>query len=392
MEQGIVHRFRRRVAHVLEAGIGHEFFATLVNLGIVFLIVCNVFAFAVGTVPHVQAEYGWALAVFERASVYLFAIEYVLRIWSAVELPLLHAQSHARARLHHATRPMQIIDLMSFLPALIEPFIPYNLESLRVLRLLRFLRLARYSTAMQSLGHVLAAERSALFGALIIMLTLMFFAATGIYLIERDVQPKHFGTIPDAMWWAVVTLATVGYGDVVPVTALGKVWGSLVIIAGMCVFALPIGIIATGFAQELQRRNFVVTWALVSRVPIFAGLDAASAAQVMTLLKSEAYEEGDAIVHQGDPGTSMYFIAEGSVAVELETGDVRLGEGECFGEMALLDRRPRSHTVVACSRRTRVLVLDRDDLERLGRRLPDILRRIREVAAARRGGGSGTAA
>jgi voltage-gated potassium channel len=378
------HAFRRRVAHVLEAGIGHETIATVVNVGLVVLIVANVLAFAAGTVPDIQARYGWALTVFERASVHLFAIEYALRVWSAVELPLLRGEPPWRARLHHATRPMQIIDLMSFLPSLLEPFVPFDLDAFRVLRLLRFLRIARYSAAMQSLGHVLAAERSALLGALVIMLTVMFFAATGIYLLERDVQPKAFGTVPDAMWWAVVTLATVGYGDTVPVTALGKVWGALVIFAGLCVFALPIGIIATGFAQEIQKRNFVVTWALVSRVPIFAGLDAASAAQIMTLLKSEIYEEGDAIVHKGDPGSSMYFVATGSAIVELETGDVQLGEGDFFGEMALLDRKPRSHTVVAGSNRTRVLVLDRDDFERLGRRMPDVVRRIREVAEARR--------
>lgn len=377
------HRVRRGVAHVLEAGIGHERLATIVHLCIIALLVGSVAAFVASTVPHVRQTYGHHLAAFEKLCVVCFAIEYAARIWSAIELPQMHGRAPWKARLQHAAQPMQIVDLLAFLPAVIEMLLPIDLDALRVLRLLRLARVVRYSTALQSLSCVLSQERSALFGALLIMLILVVIAGTGMHYVERAAQPKAFGTIPDAMWWAIVTLSTVGYGDVVPVTGLGKVFSGITIIVGMCVFALPIGIIATGFAQELQRRNFVITWALVSRVPLFAGLDAASAAQVMTLLKSETYDEGDAIVHKGDAGTSMYFIATGRVAVELEDGDVTLEEGDFFGELALFENRPRTHTVVAIANRTRCLVLDRDDLERLGRRMPAILARIREVAAAR---------
>jgi voltage-gated potassium channel len=186
------------------------------------------------------------------------------------------------------------------------------------------------------------------------------------------------------MWWAIVTLSTVGFGDAVPVTALGKLFGGLTIIVGMCVFALPIGIIANGFAQELQRRNFVVTWALLARVPLFAGLDGQATSQIMSLMKSETYDEGETIVHKGDASDAMYFIASGAAIVETEQGDVTLGEGDFFGELGLIDKRSRTHTVIASANRTRCLVLDRDDLERLGRRMPHVVGRIREVAEARR--------
>jgi voltage-gated potassium channel len=380
---------RRRAAHILEAGVGHERLATLVNGGIVVLICLNVIAFALGTIPAISDRYGVLLERFEWVSVLLFALEYAVRIWSAPELPLLRGLPHARARLHHASRPMQIVDLIAFLPALIDLLVPLNLDSLRALRVLRLLRVWRYSTAMQSLGHVLRTERASLFGALVIMLSLIFIAGTAMYLAERTQQPKVFGTVPDAMWWAIVTLSTVGYGDTVPVSAVGKILGAVTIIVGMCVFALPIGIIASGFAHELQRRNFVVTWALLSRVPLFSGLDGQASAQIMGLLKSETYDEGEVIVHKGDVGDAMYFIASGSALVEDESGDIPLSEGEFFGELALIERRQRSHTVIASQNKTRCLVLDRDDLERLGRRFPHVVARIREVAEARRRSNSG---
>ncbi len=107
------------------------------------------------------------------------------------------------------------------------------------------------------------------------------FAATLMYLAERHVQPDKLGTIPDAMWWAIVTLGTIGYGDVVPVTAVGKMIAGFTIFLGLIMVALPVGIIASAFADEVHRRDFVVTWAMVARVPLFSGLDATEIADIM---------------------------------------------------------------------------------------------------------------
>jgi voltage-gated potassium channel len=337
-------------------------------------------------VPQFAARFGTAIWCFELLSVAVFSLEYGLRLWSCVELPFLAGLPSWRARLKYALRPLQIVDLLAILPAVASIFLPFDFAALWVLRLFRFLKIARYSSALHSLGRVLAVERGALFGTLVIVLALILMSSTGMYYLERDAQPDKFGTIPDAMWWAVVTLGTIGYGDVVPMTPLGKAFAGVVIILGLGTFALPIAILATGFAQEVARREFVVTWTLVARVPLFSGLDGAALAQVMTLLYSRSFDAGDAIVRVGDPATAMYFITSGEAVVEGDEGDMRLGEGEFFGEMALLDHRATNHTVVAASR-CRCLLLDRDDFERLCRRHPEIRRRVHEVAERRRARG-----
>ena len=383
MTEPVVRANRRKWLHeVLEGGLGHDRASTIFSAALIALIVLNVVLFAVRSVPWVEQAYGRWLDWLDLVSVGVFALEYALRLWAAVELPFLSHLRSWRARFTYARRPMQLFDLLAFLPALVAPLIGLDPAIENALRLLRGLKIARYSPALQSLGRVLANEKGALGGALLIMIGLLLFAATGMYLIERHVQPNVFGTIPDAAYWAVVTLATVGYGDAVPSTPLGKLFTSTMILAGLATFALPIGIIATGFGREVGRRDFVVNWSLVARVPLFTGLDPTAVAQIMTLLYSRTFEAGAAIVRRGEPGDSMYFIATGEAIVELDDGEVRLGDGEFFGEIALLERRARSHTVIAATR-CRMLVLDREDFERLARRLPGIRARVEEVARAR---------
>ena len=130
---------------------------------------------------------------------------------------------------------------------------------LRLFRLLRLLKIARYSPALSTLGAVVRAERRALFGTFLLLICAVLIAATLMHLVEGRVQPTVFGTIPDAMWWAVTTLTTVGYGDVIPVTPLGRMIAGLTMIAGLGLFALPVGIIATGFVETIHRKDFVVT-------------------------------------------------------------------------------------------------------------------------------------
>ena len=240
----------------------------------------------------------------------------------------------------------------------------------------------RYSPALVALGRVFANERRALLGALLVMFALLLFASSGMYFIERHVQPEVFGSIPSAAWWAIATLTTVGFGDVVPVTAFGKVFGGLIMIFGLGMFALPIGIIATGFSHEANRREFVITWGMVARVPVFSQLEAAVVARIGALLYSRHYAAGELIMRVGDEADAMYFIASGEVAVEADEGQVRLGEGDFFGEMALLYRRQREHNVSAITK-CRVLVLDKEDLEQLCHREPELLSHIRSIAEAR---------
>jgi voltage-gated potassium channel len=238
---------------------------------------------------------------------------------------------------------------------------------------------------MSSLLDVIHTERRALFGCFIILMGATLIAASVMHLIERNVQPDKFGTIPDAMWWAIVTLGTLGYGDVVPATALGRLVAGLTIFLGLVMVALPVGIVATAFAEQIHRRDFVVTLGMVARVPLFAGLNAGDIADIMRLLRAHQIEAGAVIARRGEPAHSMYFIAAGEVEIELKDKRVRLGAGQFFGEIAALRRARRSATATAVTR-TSLLALDAHDLHALMDREPRVAERIREVVRHRLGG------
>lgn len=376
-------RWRRQVHDILEVGGDAHPAGRAVNAFIITLIFLNAIAFAAETVDHVADRYGAYLDAFNVFSVMVFSIEYVLRIWSAVEIPMLSRMPHWRARLRFAARPIMIIDLLAVLPWYLQPFFSVDLRSLRVFRLFRLLKLVRYSPALQTLGRVLADEYRALLGALLVLLILLLFASTTIYFLEREAQPDKFGSVPAAAWWALATLTTVGYGDVVPVTPLGKVVGGIVMLLGVGMVALPVAIIATGFSQESNRHQFVVTWSMVARVPLFASMDESEIAEICKLLYTRTYAPGVPVVRTGDAGDAMFLIAGGEAVAEIsQSKQELLKEGDFFGEMALLERRRHKHDVVAKTK-CRLYVLDARSLSRLSARHPEILQRIRDMAAAR---------
>ena len=238
---------------------------------------------------------------------------------------------------------------------------------------------------MRSLMDVLYNERRALFGCVVIMFGSTLVAASAMYLAERSVQPDKLGTIPDAMWWAIVTLGTIGYGDVVPLTALGKLIASATILVGLVMVALPVGIIATAFADVIHRRDFVVTWTMVAKVPLFSELEAGDIADIMKLLRAQTVDPGAVIARRGDPAHSMYFIASGEVQILLSDRTVRLGQGHFFGEVAVLRQARRSATVTALTR-ANLLLLDAHDLRALMEREPRVAARMQEVVDQRLGG------
>lgn len=375
--------WRRQVHDILEVGGDAHPAGRVVNAFLITLIFANALAFAAETVDDVAVRYGTYLDAFNVFSVMVFSLEYVLRMWSAVEIPMLSRMPPWRARLRFALRPIMIIDLLAVLPWYLQSFVSVDLRSLRVFRLFRLLKLVRYSPALQTLGRVIAEEYRALLGALLVILILLLFASTAIYFLERDAQPDKFGSVPAAAWWALATLTTVGYGDVVPITPLGKIVGGIVMLLGVGMIALPVAIIATGFSQESARHQFVVTCSMVARVPLFASMDEGEIAQITKLLYTRTYLPGVPIVRTGDAGDAMFLIAGGEAIVEASsTKQVVLKEGDFFGEMALLERRRHAHDVVAKTR-CRVYVLDTQSLSRLSARHPEILQRIRGMAAAR---------
>ena len=375
---------RHRLYEILEHGPVGDQVGRLVGRLIVLLIVVNLAAVTLESVPELAARYAALFIGIELVSLVVFTVEYGLRVWVAVEHAPYHHSDGWKARLEYATSPAGIIDLLAVLPFWFAFVLPAELKILLVFRIIRFLKLARYSPGMRSLLNVLYAERRALFGCLVILIGATLIAATVMYLVERHVQPDKFGTIPDAMWWAIVTLGTIGYGDVVPVTIVGRIIAAATIFTGLIMVALPVGIVATAFANEIHRREFVVTWGMVARVPLFSGLNAAEIADIMRLLRAQQIEAGEVLARRGEPAHSMYFVAAGEVEIVLKDQRVRLGAGHFFGEIAALRRARRSATITAVAR-TSLLVLDAHDLHALMEREPRIAERVREVARGRLG-------
>jgi len=358
---------------------GHSASSSFVRL-IVLVIVLDVAAMILTSVPELDARYGAVFTAMKLGAIAVFALEYAARLWT-VAGHTLGKSSALSDRLGYAVSSLGIIDLLAFLPALVVLLIGSR-QMLAMLGMLPFFKLVRYSPAMRSLLAAIQAERRTLIGCLLILAGAVLFFASLLYAIERDVQPDRFGNIPQAMWWAIVTLGTVGYGDVVLVTPLGKFISVFTIVAGFAMIALPVAIISTAFAEEVKRRDFVVTWGMLAKVPLFARLSAAEIADIMRLLRAQTIEAGEVLVRRGEPASSMYFITAGEVEIELPSQHVRLSDGTFFGEIALLRRTRRSGTVTA-KRKTRLLVLDAGDFHALIERMPALAAHVRKTAQAR---------
>jgi voltage-gated potassium channel len=219
---------------------------------------------------------------------------------------------------------------------------------------------------------------------LIVFAILLMSAATGAHIVERAGQPQQFGSLPNAMWWAVVTLTTTGYGDVVPLTLIGRIIGSLLMISGIAVLALLTGVLATGFAQEEKRREYLRVWDQVSRVPIFASLGVVTLSEIVGKLRTRYYPARVTVLHRGDPGDSMFFISNGEVEVRLPTGGtIRLGDGAFFGEMSLLERQPRAATITTTTPTT-LLVLYASDFYEIASHIPALAKAVEYEARRRR--------
>jgi voltage-gated potassium channel len=168
----------------------------------------------------------------------------------------------------------------------------------------------------------------------------------------------------------------------VPVTAAGRVFGGVIMLLGIAIFAVPTGILATGFAQEIRRRDFTVSWQAVASVPLFAGLDAPRIASITRLLKPQSVPRDYTIVRRGDPADAMFFVLKGAVEVDLTPRPVKLGPGQFFGEIALVKDITRMATVTAIQD-TQLLALEVSDFRRLMAQMPDLKARIEAIVEER---------
>ena len=229
----------------------------IVDSCLVVLILLNVAAVLLESIEPVRLVFAAHFRAFEIFSVSVFTIEYLLRLWVSVEFDGAAAAKPATIqRLRYAVSPMAIIDLLAVLPFYLGAFGLLGADDMRVLRILRLLRLfklTRYADSMSLLWRVLRENASNFAAALGVLLIVMILAASGMYLIEREAQPEAFGSVPSAMWWAFATLTTVGYGDVTPITPMGKVFGAAVTVVSIGIVALPAGLLASSFSARLRQ-------------------------------------------------------------------------------------------------------------------------------------------
>jgi voltage-gated potassium channel len=275
-----------------------------------------------------------------------------------------------------------IVDAVSALAIPIAFAAGANPKSAWLLGMFWTLKVVPGVRGLRQLQRVLVLETRPLLSVLVIFLMVLFMASVAEFYLEHDVQPVAFGSVPAALWWAVATLTTTGYGDVVPITPLGRIVAAAVMICGLGVFGLWTGILATAFAAETRRDNFLRTWESVSKVPFFASLGPAAIADVTHMLRTIDLPARTTIIRKGQAGDCMYFIASGEVEVDLPGKTVALGEGAFFGEMALLGNNLRSANITT-TRVSQLLVLDLVDFRLLMARHPDLAETI-DAEAKRR--------
>lgn len=337
--QGLLHYWRRRTYLMLESHFVNSAQQIWVRRVILIAIIASVLAAMMETVPELNAEYKWYFLTIERVALGLFAIEYIARVWVSVEDRDPRFHHRIRGRLRYMLTPMAIIDFLAIVPAILTFLPAHDLLVMRLFRLLRMLKIMRYSPALATLWAAIYSERRAWMAILTILLTLICFVSTLMWLIEHNAQPEAFASIPHAMWWTVVTLATVGYGDVVPMTTLGRFVGGIAMFMGVGMFSLPAAILASAFSREIGRSNFMVTYSMVAHVPLFSGLEAALISDIASKLQPRIMPPRYALIRRGEDIHAMYFIATGEVEVHVPGHKTMiLGPGEMFGEIELVEQ------------------------------------------------------
>ena len=320
---------------------------------------------------------------FEAAHRWIEAVLWVCLVFFAFEwLARLHKAIGAGSGLAYALSARGVVDAAATIAVPLAMLCGIEARSAWLLSVIWLLKFVPGLPGLRQLRRVLVLEAGPLASVLVIFIMVLLLASVAVYVLERDVQPAVFGSVPATLWWAVATLTTTGYGDVVPVTPLGRLVAAFVMICGLGVFGLWTGILATGFAAETRRANFLKTWESVTNVPFFAALGPSAIADVTHMLRTMDLPPRTTIIRKGQTGDCMYFIASGEVEVDLPGKKIQLGEGAFFGEMALLGNNLRSANITT-TRVSRLLVLDLVDFRLLMARHPDLAETI-DAEAKRR--------
>lgn len=349
----------QKISSTLDSN-GDNLPSRLFNRLLIFLILLNISLYVVSTMEHDYKDTERALHWITNFSYYLFGLEYLFRLYIVLATPLPTEKKPFIQRIKLLSSPLMITDLLAIAPFFMG--LDIDLIILRVFRLLKIMRITQYSPALELLAKVIKRENKTLFTIFLLIGILLIITSWGIYLAEHKAQPEAFSSIPNAMWWAMATLSTVGYGDIVPITLPGKIFGVIVMLIGIGMFAVPTGVLVNGFAREVKRRDFIATWNLVAHVPFFSRLSATEIAAISDLLHLKTVMPNEIIFRKNDEADAMYFIVEGMVEVDLGTKQLRLSKGDFFGEVSLLYGTPRTGTVTSLTL-TELLCLDARNLD-----------------------------
>ena len=336
-------------------------------------LAAGLMAMPVMTVPGLDPALNALVSVTLWCCLAIFACEFAAKFWQR--------SRSSRTEAHYLLSAEGVIDLLGVAPVPIALLLGVPPATAWLLASLWILKLAIFVPGLSMLGRVLRQEARPLASGFIIFVIILMLASVALYVLERGAQPKTFGSMPLALWWAVTTLTSTGYGDAVPITPAGRLIASLVMISGLGVFGLFTGILATGFAAEHRRRDFIRNWDLVTSVPFLKNLDPPAVIELTRMLRRVDLAENTVVVRRGRPGDCMYFIASGEVEVKVEP-PVRLGAGAFFGEIALLAGGPRTATV-ATTQATTMLMLEVSDFRAFTAHHPELAKTV-EAEARRR--------
>jgi len=315
------------------------------------------------------------------AALFFFA-EYLLRLMVPPSRQSFEQKSDWYLRWRWMRSLQGLVDLAAVIPFMLVLVSGTVSHTARLVAIVWTLKLFRFAPGARILGRVFRFAWEPLFSVFIAFIVVLLTAATLIHLLEGSAQPATYGSIPLSLWWTIVTLTTTGYGDATPITPLGRVLASGVMVCGIAVFALWAGILANAFANEVRRGEFLRNWDLINQVPMFRDLGTETIADISHVLRSRDFARGTTVFRRGERGECMYFIVSGEVEVQASPTAVVLGAGQFFGEIALISGEPRSASTVA-TRPTQLLILDIADFREVAARRPNLATAVHNEAERR---------
>ena len=325
----------------------------------------------------------------------IFTIEYLGRLWSAPESCSDLAEESDDDREHeadHHYRFHYVISLLGIIDLLVILSILYNITSVdpnswpNYVVVLGLFKLSRYIPGIEIVGAVVKKERQILTASLLCLGLLVVILSTALYLAERDAQPEAFKNISTALWWGIVTMTTTGYGDIIPVTSIGRMLGGVAMLGGIAMLAIPAGILASGFAEELRYREQIYNWEIISNLELFHDLDSSCIADITRHLRSIVLPKNTIVFKKNSTPDAIYFIADGAVEVQIyprPPSPIILRKGDVFGEAGLLENRKRNASVKTISA-TRLMALDIHDFHRLANDHASLKSKIESINLSRK--------